>query len=305
MASVKPYRDGWRAQVFRQNVRKSKTFPSKSAAVAWAGRIEAEIMAGVRGEIPNLTVLDLFRRYEKEVSAGKKGARWESIRLRAWQRDRIAQVRLRQLDTPHASDWQQRRLQAVSGASVRRERNLMNHVFELAVKEWKWLAKNPFHGVRRPKDSKPRDRVATQAEISKLLLRASPAMKRVITWALETGMRASEIANLKDVRGCVAYIADSKNNEGREVPLSDRALSVWTGGFELTAGSISALFSEYVDDLGIEGLTFHCLRRTAATRLAKKLTLMELCKMFGWKDPRIALNTYYLADTEEMARKLG
>jgi integrase len=286
-------------------VRKSATFPLKGAASAWAGRVESEIMSGVRGEIPNLTLADLLRKYEKEVSIGKKGARWEIIRLRAWERDRIAQVRLRVLDTPHVSDWQQRRLQAVSGASVRRERNLMNHVFELAVKEWKWLAKNPFHGVRRPKDSKPRDRVAYQAEISKLLLRASPAMKRVITWALETGMRASEIASLKDVKGRVAYIRDSKNNESREVPLSERAIKVWNGGFGLTAGSISSLFSEYVDELGLEGLTFHCLRRTAATHLAKRLTVWELCKMFGWKDPRIALNTYYKANTEEIAVKLA
>jgi hypothetical protein len=51
---------------------------------------------------------------------------------------------------------------------VRRERNLLNNVFEIARKEWKWLGKNPFEGVRRPKDGKPRNRIATAAEIDRL-----------------------------------------------------------------------------------------------------------------------------------------
>jgi len=72
----------------------------------------------------------------------------------------------------------------------------------------------------------------------------------------------------------------------------------------LTAGSISALFARYAKEAKIEGLTFHCLRRTAATRLAKKLTVWELCSMFGWADPKIPMKHYYKADPEEIARKL-
>mgnify|MGYP001571217275 len=64
MASIKPYGDGeWRAQIARRGVRDSQTFTSKAAAVAWAGAREAEIMAGVRNQTPNLTVLALFQRY--------------------------------------------------------------------------------------------------------------------------------------------------------------------------------------------------------------------------------------------------
>src|SRR3990167_6184901 len=174
MASFRRHGTGWRAEVFRRGVRKSAIFPSKGAATAWAGQLEAEIMAGVRGEIPNLTVRDLLERYRLEVSAGKKGARAEGIRLQAVERSRIALVRLRALDTPHASDWQKGRLQAVSEPSVRRERNLLNHVFQIAVKEWKWLRKNPFDGVRRPKDSRPRDRIASPEEITVLTREASP-----------------------------------------------------------------------------------------------------------------------------------
>src|SRR6185295_4998531 len=238
----------WQAQVFRRGIRRSETRPNKGAVQAWAAQVEAEIMAGVRGEVPNLTVAARLKRYGKEVSAGKKGERWENVRLKALQRDRLALVKLRHLDSPHVSDWQQRRLQAVSAASVRRERNLLNAAFEIARKEWRWLTKNPFIGVRRPKDSRPRSRIATPAEIAKLTAAASPALARVIAFALETGMRASEIAALRDVRGRVAYLADSKTGWAREVPLSAKALEIWEQGLGLTAGSISALFARLCEE---------------------------------------------------------
>lgn len=297
-----PY--GWRAEVYRHGVRRSASaFRTKAAAVAWAGRVEAEIMAGARGEVPNLTVKALFERYRLEVSAGKKGARWEAIRLQALERDTLAQVRLRQLDAPHVADWQRRRLKAVSSASVRRERNLLNNAFEIARKEWRWLNANPFAGVRRPKDGRARDRLATDAEIAKLTELASPSMKRVIAFALETGMRAGEIASQPQIRGRVAYLADTKNGEAREVPLSTKAIEAWQDGITISAGSISALFARLCDEAGIEGLTFHDLRHCACTRLAEKLTMLELCAMMGWRDPRHA-TVYYNKPTGDIAAKL-
>lgn len=298
----------WRAQINRSGVRRSKAFKSKQAAEAWGAQQDAEIMAGERGEIPNLTVQALFDRYLAEVSPGKKGERWERIRLQALGRDRIALVRLRALDSPHVSDWQQRRLQAVSGASVRRERNLLNNVFEIARKEWRWIKRNPFDGVRRPKDGKARDRLASPEEIALLVERASTGLSRVIIFALETGMRAGEISSLQanNVNGRIARLVDTKNGTSREVPLSPKALECLQGEGRLfmTAGSISALFAKLCKECGIEGLTFHDLRRSAIVRLARKLTPFELAKMVGHKDLRMTLNVYYKQDAEAVADKL-
>lgn len=305
MAYYRQSRYGWRAEIERRGVNKSKSgFKTKAAAQAWAGRIEADIFAGEVGEIPNLTVKDLLERYRKEVSAGKKGARPEGHRLKALERARIAQVRLRALDTPHASEWQRERLQAVSEPSVRRERNLLDHVFTIAVREWRWLRKNPFDGVRRPRDSRPKTRIATQKETGLLLSKASPALKAAIVIALETGMRASEIASNPTINGRVAHLVDTKNGEFRNVPLSLKAIEQFRLGINLTAGSISTMFRELTEELGFPDLTFHCLRRTAATRLSKKLDLWELCSMFGWKDPRVPNKHYYSANAAEIAEKL-
>ena len=294
----------WRAEIRMQGVYDSETFISLQAAKAWATRREAEVMGGRHGQIPNLTVTSLFERYEREISKGKKGERWEIIRLKAIGRDRLAQVRLRSLDAPHVSDWQQRRLQAVSSGSVRRERNLLNNVFEIARKEWRWLKKNPFEGVRRPKDGKPRDRVASQAEQEILLREASPELARAIVVALETAMRCKEIASHPEIVGNVAKLRDSKTGEGRDVPLSAKALAAFRTWINLTAGSISALFARLCKDTKIKGLTFHDLKHTAMSRLSKKLDPWELAKMTGNKDMNLLLRVYYKHDPEETAKKL-
>lgn len=306
MASIKPYGDGeWRAQIARRGVRDSRVFPSKGAAVAWAGGREAEIMAGVRGEVPNLTVLALLQRYKEKVSSKKKGRRWEEIRLDLIGRDRLASVKLRQLDSPHVADWQERRLEAVSSASVRRERNLLNNVFEIARKEWKWLKKNPFEGVRRPKDGKARDRIASAVEQAWLIENASDNLRRAIVAALETAMRAGDIASKPVLNGRTLKLPDSKNGEGRVVPLSALALKQFQDGIDLTAGSISAEFAKLCEKPGApKNLTFHDLKHTAMTRLSKILDPWELAKMTGNKDMNLILNVYYKHDPEATAKKL-
>lgn len=343
MAYFRKYRNGWRAEIERHNIRDSLAgFPTKAAAAAWAGRREAEIMAGIRGEVPHLPFSVLLQRYALEVSPKKKGERWEVVRLMALERDPIASVSLRRLGPPHVAEWRDRRLQSVSAASVRREWNLLSNVCAIAVREWRLLQSNPFKDLARPKSSQPRNRIATDAEIETLTATASPNMRRVILFAIETGMRAGEIASLRpeDIRGSVATLKDTKNGTSREVPLSKIALQVLWGShcdsatgdghaeengetkdrpcnglkkriarpadptlFSLTAESISALFAQLCKRCEIEGLTFHDLRHLAATRLSKKLNTLQLCRMFGWKDPKQAM-TYYNETAAEVAEKL-
>lgn len=305
MATFRKRLGKWRAEVARAGRRQSKTFDRKQDAEAWAARIESEIIGVHSGFIPpHLTLSDLLDRYAKEVSIHKKGRRWEEIRIDLLKRDRIANTRLSVLDAPHVSDWQVRRLKSVSGESVRRERNLLSHAFNIAVNEWKWLKFNPLKSVRRPKGSKPRDRIATDDEIQTLLSAANNNLRRAIVAALETGMRASEIASIPVIRGKIAVLEDSKTGEGRTVPLSKAASEAFLSHIGLTAGSISAEFAKLTKACGIKGLTFHDLRRTAITRLATKLNPFELAKMVGHKDLKMTLNVYYKTDAEETAKKL-
>lgn len=292
----------WQVEVEKRGVRDSATFPFKGEAQAWGARREAEILAGSKG-IPDLTLDAVFARYGRDVAPKKKGEKWEKARIGLIRRDTLAKVRLRDFDKVHVAQWRDRRLQAVSGASVRREWNLLSHACSLAVDEWGWLNENPFSKVKRPADGKARTRIATPEEIKLLDSRASDSMRRVIIWALETGMRASEIASPPLILGRVARLDETKNGAPRDVPLSAKALEQWQGGFGLTAGSISGLFARLCRDCAIKGLTFHDLRATAATRLSKKLDPYQLAKMFGWKDMDMVM-TYYRETAADVAALL-
>lgn len=312
MATFRKRGDSWRAEVYRKGIRQSGTFDSKAAAVAWAGRAEAEIMAGSRGEVPNLTFSDLLDRYLRDVSRTKKGHRWESIRIGLIKRDPIAQERLRGLGAPQVAAWRDRRLQAVSAPSVRREWNLLSHACNIAVKEWKWLTHNPFHDVRRPKSARPRFRVASDAEIAALAKQAiTPSRQevyRAFLVGIETGMRASEIISNPPITGRVAYLHDTKNNTSREVPLSERAAELLAEPFTIKAATLDALFRDMRDCAarelpGIATLHFHDSRHTACTRLSKRLNVLQLAAMLGIKDPRI-LMVYFNETAEEIAHAL-
>lgn len=307
MATFRKEGIGWRAEVFRQGVRKSQAgFLTKAAAVAWAGQVEAEIMAGVRGEMPDKTFGDVLDRYLRDVSSLKKGYRWEEVRITLVKRARIAQVALKRLNATHVAEWRDERLKTVSAASVRREWNLLSHACEIARQEWKWLRVNPFREIRRPASPIHRDQIFTDADLKELKKQAtSPARKeafRAVLFAIETGMRASEILKCK-VSGRVARLEDTKNGTRRDVPLSERAVELYGDGFTLSSASLDVHFRDMRDKAGLDHLHFHDTRRTAITRLSKKLNPLELAAMVGHKDLKMLL-VYYNESAEEIARKL-
>src|SRR5258708_32025089 len=94
MAYYRKRSGGWRAEVEKNGVRDSDTFPTKAQAVAWATKREAEIMAGARGELPRKYVSDALKKYAEEVSPNKKGKRWEIIRIKKFEREDRKSTRL-------------------------------------------------------------------------------------------------------------------------------------------------------------------------------------------------------------------
>jgi hypothetical protein len=74
MASVKQYRDLWRAQVYVLGVRDSKCLRTKREADAWAAARETEIRREKnKPAAEKITVGGVLRRYATEVSPTKRG----------------------------------------------------------------------------------------------------------------------------------------------------------------------------------------------------------------------------------------
>jgi len=99
MASIRKLKSGYRAEVARQGVRKSRVFPTKQAAKDWAARAEYELLNGDKiAEVSTFGAL--MDRYARERSPQKRGGRSEVFRLESLQRDSIADKKLGVLPRP-------------------------------------------------------------------------------------------------------------------------------------------------------------------------------------------------------------
>lgn len=299
--------------------KESATFPTRQQAAAWALQRQAEL-GGER--LPDHTLADALRRYGREESPKHKGERWELARLGAMERDPVAAVRLPALRASHIAEWRDRRLQAVSGASVAREMTLLRSVLELARREWGWLRVNPAKDVRKPASPPSRKRRITAEEVDRIALacgldrdRADTALNRTglaFLFALETAMRAGEILGLTwpDVRPKAVRLPMTKNGDARDVPLSPRAREILAAlpkdrstCFDLDPATRDVLFRRARDAAGIPDLHFHDSRAEAIWRLSKRLDVMELSRMTGHRDLR-SLMLYYQTTADELADRL-
>ena len=322
MASIRKTGDRWRAEVRQVGKYHSKTFATKKDARAWAASVEARIERPT-GTGPE-TVGDALKRYAREVSPEKKGARWEQIRLALLQRYPLADIPLSRLTAEDLAVWRDRRGLEVGPASVNRELNLLSAVFERARLEWRWLRTNPVRDIKRPKNPRPRDRRVSADEIERLLLAlgyddhdpVETAQQRTAVaflLALETAMRLGELMALKwvDVHLDQRHLTviDSKNGDRRQVPLSTHAVALLgrvRGGetvFGCSSAVASTLFRRAVARAEIADMTFHDSRHQAITMLARKLDVLDLARMVGHRDVK-SLMIYYNATAEEIAERL-
>lgn len=301
---------GWRAQVQINGERVSKTLPTKRDAQQWALEQEAKgklVKAGWR------TFRDAVLRYEKEVSANKKGARWEAGRLSALL-EHFGSVRLGDLDAPDMAAWRDKRLKTVSASTVVRETNLLKHVLSTARNEWRWLDHDPFRGVKLPAEDDPRYQRWRWQQI-KQVLRAgqnSGPKTREVTEAfhiaLRTGMRLQEVLAAPERFDAArrVVVLDSTKTSGRAlVPVGRVAAKLLTRKpFTVRPNEASTLFARLTRQLLIEDLTFHDSRGSALTWLSKRVDVMTLARISRHKDLSLLMRVYYRESADEIAAKL-
>ncbi len=277
----------------------------------------------------------MLGRYAREVSPSKRGARWEQIRITSLRTDPLAFVHLLQLTAQYFADWRDCRLLKVSAATVLREWNLLSNACNIAVREWNWLKKKPMQGVRRPRQTPPRDRRIDDQELERLAwalgydretipTTISARVGAAMLFAIETAMRVGEICALqwKDIFLEASFLKIRGTGSGagktsaakRDVPLTPEALRILKqlesirennseSVFQLTTSQIDSLFRKAKKNTMIEDLHFHDTRHEAITRLAGKLDVLELARMVGHRDLRM-LMVYYNETASNLAAKL-
>jgi integrase len=296
-----------------------RTFRTKEEAEVWAAEVELELKKGTfqcRKEAQTTTLADALRRYSREITPNKKGWREEERKINALIQEPFAQLTLTALSGRDLQRWSDEEVaRGYAPNTVRLKLAIVSNLYTIARKRWDMGSlDNPVMAMQMPKVTNGREVRVLPHDEERLLAIADPVMQQIITLAIETGMRRSEILNLrwKDVHPLAIRLADTKNGQTRSVPLSIRARAVLAERgepdrkvFNIHPDTASHLFQEYCQTIGLQGAVFHSLRHEAVSRFFERgLQMMEVMQISGHKTTSQLLRYSHLL-VDNLAAKLG
>lgn len=252
MASIRKRGDKWQARIrLKGQVPIEKSFLTRKDAEAWGKVTESEMIRGTyikRTDAEQTTLAEALERYQREVSASKRGAIQEAMRIKAWTVNKLARKSLAALRSADFAKYRDDRLKVAAASTVRLELAIISNLFNVARKEWGYEGLiNPIEAIRLPTAQNARDRLFNDGEEALLLAsleagsgrgadgKVTPGcrntwLKPLVLLALETAMRRGELLALRweNIRlgDQVAHLPITKNGSSRNVPLSTKAVSV-------------------------------------------------------------------------------
>ncbi|MBI5578783.1 MAG: site-specific integrase [Deltaproteobacteria bacterium] len=117
-------------------------------------------------------------------------------------------------------------------SSVNRALSCLRHMLVKAV-EWDMLRRNPFEdgGQLHKRENNEILRFLTEDEIRRLLAECKGYMHDLVTCALNTGMRKTEMLTLRwdQIRDGLIYLTQTKSDTRREIPVNEDLAEVFKG----------------------------------------------------------------------------
>ena len=318
----------------------AKTFRVKRDAVDWARRIEDEIVRGVfiqRSTSERTSLSHALNRYLNEVSITKKPSTQRNEKIKAVNlNEKIGKYALAMITPEVVATYRDGRLEeGRSNNTVRLELALLSHLFTIAIKEWGMgLTYNPVANIRKPTPGKGRERRLVGDEEERLLNACDEHENPMLGWmvrlALYTAMRLGEIRNLTrsqvNLKRNVITLFDTKNNETRSIPLSQKAKKVLQEVLTKTARPIDSdlifyghrgrdgklrpyvinkLWIQALDRAGITNLRFHDLRHEATSRFVEAgLSDQQVASITGHKSMQM-LKRYTHLRSEDLVNRIS
>lgn len=260
--------------------------------------------------------------------------------LPKWGEYRLSDVR-----HSDVQEWigEQYRSGKFSPATIKKHVQVLSAAYEAAVKQQK-VAINPVRGVEYPKGAPTAKVYLTPGQVRALAEFAGDDRREAIVYTLAyTGLRWGELAGLRvkdldaergrlNVEQTISYddtgrieISTPKDNEHRSVPVYGGLLEILRGqakgkqpddllftsaqGKPLRLRNERRWFDKAADAIGVEGLTPHKLRHTAASiAISGGASVLGVQRMLGHASPTVTLNTYaalFDTDLDEVGQKLS
>jgi integrase len=198
-----------------------------------------------------------------------------------------------------------RREEGAAPRTINYELTLMSHAFNIAIREWEWVRDNPVKKVSKEKVHNQIERWLTMGEEKRLLAAAPKWLKEIITFAIHTGFRESEILDLKwlqiDLARRTVIISEQKNKGIDTLPLDETVMQMLRekathhnkrdehvfpseNQTRFLNRNVFRAFNSAREKARIEDFRFHDLRHTFATRLVQNgVDLYTVQKLGRWK----------------------
>ena len=324
MATFRKRNKKWQAIVRHKDIgTTTRSFISKTNALRWVKEQEERLETGVYGRLEpsRVTLGDLLKRYSQEITPAKRGAETEQRRLQRLIRDSLSLLTVDQLNSPVIAGFRDHRLQDGTKA-CQYDLVLIRHCLNIAINEWGlMLASNPVDRVKMPPSSPARQRRLEVGEFERLKAVSggtrNPHIWPIIVFAIETGMRRSEILGLTwdniDLERRIAFLPITKNGSSREVPLSARAFEVLRQQqskkidhpFPVKANAFRLAWDRLRARAGLVDFKFHDLRHEALSRFFEMgLSIPEVALISGHRDVKMLMRYTHLR-AEDLVKKIS
>jgi integrase len=315
-----------------------KTFRTKRDADDWSRGVEDEMVRQVyvnRNNAERLTVAAALDRYQREVSPTKKASTQQRETSRfATLRDFFGAYSLAAVTPDLVGRFRDQRLaEGLASNTVRLDLALLGHLYVTAIREWSiGLTYNPVQMIRKPSPGAARDRRLSADEQEQLAAavaeHSNPMLRWIVTIAVESGMRSSEIVTLTrdqvDLRRRVVRLSETKNGSPRTVPLTVKAADALRDALANPIRPINTdlvffgepgadgkrrpyvfnrVWQRIVKKLELSNFRFHDLRHEAVSRLVEAgFSDQEVAAISGHKSMQMLKRYTHLRAEDLVAR---
>ena len=289
-----------------------------------ASQKEAEhILACRRKEINEGKLLGTKRINYKFAELAKEYLKWTE-RQRSYKDKKLwikqlievfGNLEIKDLNTRIIEQWQSKRLKCNKPSTVNRILATLKHMISKTV-QWDMANEETLKQVRNVKlleENNKRLRFLTAEECQRLIDCCKPHLKSIVTVALHTGMRKSEILNLKweqvDLNHGFILLNITKNGERREIPVDNtlremfekiphsiESIYVFTDRDGNPYKSVKKSFSTALKKAGIRDFRLHDCRHTYASQMVMNgVDLTTVKDLLGHKSLTMTLRYAHLA----------
>ncbi|HYR88530.1 MAG TPA: site-specific integrase [Terriglobia bacterium] len=222
------------------------------------------------------------------------------------------------------------KVDGVTERTVNRDLQELKTMFNKIIidKRWRKVLENPVSYVKLSKECNERVRYLEPTQITTLLAKAPKHLKPIVITALHTGMRRGELLRLKwddiNFKENLLHVKESKNGEGRYIPLSDELRhtllqlpSRFKGGLVFPSNKplrknrdgeqhpyrdVKNSFHATLAAAGITDFRFHDLRHTfASTLVMHGADLNTVRDLLGHKSIKMTLRYAHLSPKQRQA----